>query len=77
MPKKKKAEPRYLIYCGDAEYRFAFGKLYRQSYVHQIFRQRLKLFADNFLPGLVLRDGSGQLWKPVVRVELVPIKSED
>ena len=77
MPRKEKPDdPRYVIHCGDAEFRFSFGKLYRWSYLKQVFEERLKPFADNFLPGLVLKDGAGQLWKPEVMVEMVPVTEE-
>jgi hypothetical protein len=78
--KKRKEDPRYVVHCGDSQYYFQFGRMYRLSYLEKVFQKELakRLFDDPTLfPGLVLRDGSGQLWKPDVRVTLVPVEKPE
>ena len=74
MPRK---EPRYLVHCGDASFYFKYGRLYRVSYLKQIFQKKLEMLQDEygenreairmeFFPGLTLKDGEGKFWKPRV-----------
>jgi hypothetical protein len=87
MPKK---EPRYLVFCGDASFYFKFGRIYRLSYLRQIFRKKLAKLKEEydenqdairmeFFPGLTLKDGKGNLWRPEVKtndVKLVLLESQ-
>lgn len=77
---KRKEDPKYLVHCGDATFYFQFGRLYSLSYLKQVFKRTVnrRLFDDiDLFPGLILRDGSGKLWKPEVQVKLVPVKEPE
>lgn len=67
----------YLIHCGDCEFYFKFGALYKWSYLRRVFQKRINQYAENFFPGLVLRDGQGKLWKPTIAVVLEPAGETD
>ena len=69
---KSSKDLRFVIHCGDTSLHFAYGKLYRLSYLEKTFKQALEPFSENFFPGLVLRDGAGNLVKPQLQVVLVP-----
>lgn len=66
-------DPRFVVHCGDASLHFAYGKLYRQTYLNKVFKKTLDPFVGKFFPGLVFRDGAGNLVKPELRVVLVPV----
>lgn len=69
------SDPRYVVHTGDTTYYFEFGRLYRLSYLKRVFKK--KVAHVELFPGLVLRDGSGNLFKPELQVQLVPIKPEE
>ena len=75
MPKRKE-DPRYVVHCGDSTFYFQYGRMYRLSYLKQVFEKMInrRLFDDiDLFPGLILRDGKGRLWKPEVQVKLVKL----
>lgn len=63
-------DARYVVHTGDTTFYFECGRLYRESYLKQVFKKRIKHV--ELFPGLVLRDGSGNLVKPELQVVLVP-----
>ena len=69
----QKKEPVFQVHCGDAHHYFGYGRLYRQSHMRRIFTERVERIRVEFFPGLVLKDGQGNLWKPELHVELVPV----
>jgi hypothetical protein len=78
MPKKE--DPVYQVSTADAQSElgyglFHYGEIHRKSYIQRVFNRRLESVKQEFFPGLVLQDGKGDIWKPVVRVELVHIET--
>jgi hypothetical protein len=69
------SDRRYLVHTGDTTYYFEHGRLYSQSYLNQVFKKRINHV--ELFPGLVLRDGAGNLFKPELQVVLVPVEPEE
>jgi hypothetical protein len=68
-------DSRYVVHTGDTTYYFEHGRLYRQSYLNRVFKK--KIAPVELFPGLVLRDGQGNLWKPELQVTLVPAEEPE
>jgi hypothetical protein len=72
----------FTVHTGDSLYYFEHGRSYQQSYVRQVFRERLKRCPAcshpyELFPGLVLKDDNGDLWKVKLRATLMPVKPEE
>ena len=77
-----KQDQSYIVHTGDATLYFECGRVYRAQYMRDIFRRKVQQCArcthpTELFPGLVLRDGAGDLWTPKLRVILVPVKPEE
>lgn len=70
-------DPVLEVDCGDSDFYFRFGRKLKLSEVEAIFAQRITTWQAQLFPGLRFKDDRGLLWKPELRVELVPPKSEE
>lgn len=62
--------------CGDCDFYFRYGRRLTLSEVEAIFASRIKEWSAKTFPGLRLKDDRGLVWKPELRVELVPAKEK-
>lgn len=69
-------EGQFTVDCGDAEFYFRFGRELKASEVDSIFEARIQHLRHGLLPGLRLADEQGQLWKPLLRIQLVPADND-
>ena len=74
-PKKRKEDPSFVVHCGDSQFYFQFNRMYQLSYLKKVFRRRIAHV--ELFPGVVFRDDAGQLWKPEVQVNLIPVEEPE
>ena len=72
----------FQVYCGDTTHYFEMGRLYRWSYLKQIFKERLRQCPScghpcELFPGAIFIDGAGKMWKVKLQAAMVPAEPED
>jgi len=61
---------QYECVCGDADYRFQFGKVYKERDVLIKMSKASSTCRANLFPGLVLQGPDGKLYVPDIKVGL-------
>lgn len=76
-PKKagRKKIQKYQVHCGDAWKMFTYGTWWKITQL--MARLNEFLGGIDFVPGLVLRDEEGRLFKPILQVHLVPAEEPE
>jgi len=69
-------QKRFIVECGDADYWFKFNRELKSAEVEQKFGERISGLQSTIFPGLRLRDEAGHLWRPELRIVLVPWKED-
>ena len=62
----------FLVYTAPPGEHFQYGRKYREDQVNKVFQDLLAAMQVNFLPGLVLQDHAGFLYRPKLVVKLEP-----
>jgi len=62
----------FRVHTGAPSGLFSFDQKYREDQVNQMFDKELAVLQMNFLPGLILQDNSGILYRPRLVVKLEP-----
>ena len=67
-----KGPQRFRICCGDNKYRFRYAEQHTKTWTELKHAFHAEINTLDFFTGLVLEDESGQQWRPVLQVVLVP-----